>query len=115
MHNSNIKAVTHYFIIFENNNPMTITDNILVPPPNITGTEGNSDSFLVCSIIFKNNDYSVEGRKFSQDSICWDVKELGFVITSNESHIGFSLIELNSPEMCQTFTMWHKTGINLLT
>ncbi len=48
---------------------MTITDNILVPPPNITGTEGNSDSFLICSIIFKNNKYSVEGRKFGTDSI----------------------------------------------
>ena len=93
---------------------MTITDNILVPPPNITGTEGNSDSFLVCSIIFKNNKYSVEGRKFGADSIYWDVEELGFVITSNQSHIAFSFSELGTLEITQSFTMWHKAGINLL-
>ena len=92
---------------------MTITDNILVPPPNITGTEGNSDSFLVCSIIFKNNKYSVEGRKFSQDSIYWDVEELGFVMTSNNEATVFSLNELGTLEITQTFTMWHKAGMGL--
>ena len=91
---------------------MTITDNILVPPPNITETEGNSDSFLVCSIIFENNKYSVEGRKFGRNSIYWDVEELGFVITSNKSRIDFSFSE--SLEITQSFTMWHEAGINLL-
>ena len=94
---------------------MTITDNILVPPPNITGTQGNSDSFLVCSIIFKNNKYSVEGRKFGTDSIYWDVEELGFVITSNEkSLIVFSFSELGTLEITQTFTMWHNAEMGLL-
>lgn len=92
---------------------MTLTDNILVPPPNITGTEGNSDSFLVCSIIFKNNKYSVEGRKFGADSIYWDVEELGCVITSNNSTIVFSNNELNTSEINQIFTMWHTAGISL--
>jgi hypothetical protein len=91
---------------------MTITDNILVPPPNITGTEGNSDSFLVCSIIFKNNKYSVEGRKFGEDSIYWDVDELGFVITSNNNTIVFSNNELNNSEINRNFTMWHTAGIS---
>ncbi len=94
---------------------MTITDYILVPPPNIKGTGGRSDSILVCSIIFKNNDYPVVGRKFSEDSIYWDVEELGFIITSNQSPIVFSLNELNKPEINQTFATWHKTGMNLLT
>ena len=93
---------------------MTITDNILVPPPNITGTEGNSDSFLVCSIIFKNNKYSVEGRKFGQESICWEVEELGFVMTSNNKATVFSLNELGTLEITQTFTMWHEAGMGLL-
>lgn len=93
---------------------MTITDKILVPPPNITGTEGDSDSFLVCSILFKNNKYSVEGRKFGADSIYWDVEEFGFVITSNHSPTVFSVNELNSPENTQTFTMWHEAGVNFL-
>ncbi len=92
---------------------MTITDNILVPPPNITGTEGNSDSFLICSIIFKNNKYSVEGRKFGADSIYWDIEEFGFVITSNHSPTVFSVNELNSPESTQTFRMWHEAGMGL--
>ena len=91
---------------------MTITDNILVPPPNITETEGNSDSFLVCSIIFKNNKYSVEGRKFGEDSIYWDVDELGFVITSNNNTIVFSNNELNNSEINRNFTMWHTAGIS---
>jgi len=94
---------------------MTITDSILLPPPNNTDAEGYSDSFLVCSIIFKNNEYSVEGRKFKTDSIYWDVEELGFIITSNQSPIVFSLNELNKPEINQTFATWHKTGMNLLT
>ena len=89
---------------------MTITDDILVPTPNITGTEGDSDSFLVCSIIFKNNKYSVVGRKFGADSI----EEFGFVITSNQSPIVFSVNELNSPESTQTFRMWHEAGMGLL-
>jgi hypothetical protein len=92
---------------------MTITDNILVPPPNITGTEGNSDLFLVCSIIFKNNKYSVEGRKFGKDSIYWNVDELGFVITSNNNTIVFSNNELNNSEINQNFIMWHTAGISL--
>ena len=92
---------------------MTITDSIHFPPPNITGTEGNSDSFLVCSIIFKNNEYSVEGRKFGTNSICWDVEELGFVITS-KSPIVFSFSELGTLEISQTFTMWHNAGMGLL-
>lgn len=93
---------------------MTFTDNILVPPTNITGTEGNSDSFLVCSITFDNNKYSVEGRKFGTDSIYWDVEELGFVMTSNNKATVFSLNELNTPEINQTFTMWHNAGMGLL-
>ena len=92
---------------------MTLTDNILVPPPNITGTKGNSDSFLVCSIIFKNNKYSVEGRKFGAYSVYWDVEEFGFVITSNKIPIVFSNNELNTSEMNQIFTMWHEAGIDL--
>jgi hypothetical protein len=93
---------------------MIITDYILVSPPNIAGTEGNSDSFLVCSIIFKNNEYSVEGRKFSEDSIYWDVEGLGFVITSNQSLIIFSFSELGTLEIQKTFTMWHNAGMGLL-
>ena len=93
---------------------MTITDNILVPPPNITGTEGNSDSFLVCSIIFENNEYSVEGRKFGTDSIYWAVEDLGFVITSNKSQIDFSIPLFDASEMSKTFTSWHEAGLNLL-
>ena len=92
---------------------MTITDNILVPPPNITGTEGNSDYFLVCSIIFKNNKYSVEGRKFKTDSIYWEVEEMGFVITS-KGPIVFSFSELGTLEIQKTFTMWHEAGMGLL-
>jgi hypothetical protein len=92
---------------------MTITDYILFPPPNITGTGGNSDSILVCSIIFKNKEYSVEGRKFSEDSIYWDVEELGFVITSNNSPIVFSNNQLHTAEFVKTFTMWHDSGIHL--
>jgi len=93
---------------------MTITDSILLPPPNITGTEGNSDSILVCSIFFKNKKYAVEGRKSGMDSIYWDVEELGFVITSNKIPIVFSLNELNTPAITQTFTIWHQAGVNLL-
>lgn len=94
---------------------MTITDNILVPPPNITDSHGNSDAVLICSIFFKNKKYAVEGRKFGRNSIYWDVEVLGFVITSNEkSLIVFSFSELGTLEITQTFTMWHETGVNLL-
>ncbi len=93
---------------------MTITDYILVPPPNIKGTGGRSDSILVCSIIFKNNDYPVVGRKFSEDSIYWEVEEMGFAITSNQSPIVFSFSELDTLEISQIFNIWHEAGINLL-
>jgi hypothetical protein len=93
---------------------MSITDNILVPPSNIAGIEDNSDSFLVCSIIFKNNKYYVEGRKFGMDSIYWEVEELGLIITSNHSPIVFSNSELNTPDIKQTFTLWHEAGMGSL-
>jgi|GEM_PF-4507151 len=92
---------------------MTITDYILVPPPHNADTKGDSDTFVVCSVIFENNEYSVEGRKFGTDSIYWEVEELGFVITS-KSPIVFSFSELGTLEITQTFTMWHKAGIGLL-
>jgi hypothetical protein len=93
---------------------MTITDSIIIPPPNITNSHGDSGSLLIGSIIFNNNRYVVEGRKFGTDSIYWDVEELGFVITSNKSPIVFSLNELNTPAITQTFTIWHQAGVNLL-
>ena len=91
---------------------MTFTDSIFKHPPYNTDTEGDSDSSLVCSIIFKNNKYAVEGRKFGQESIYWDVIDLGFVITSNKSPIVFSNNELNTSEVVKTFTMWHSAGLS---
>jgi len=113
MHNSNIKAVTHYFIIFENNNIMTFVDSNIIPPPNITNSHGNSGSVLIGSIIFNNNKYLVEGRKFGTQGIYWEIDGLGFIITSNNRPIVFSNNELNNSEMNQNFTMWHTAGISL--
>jgi hypothetical protein len=93
---------------------MTFVDSIITPPPNITDSQGYSDAVLICSIFFKNKKYAVEGRKYGMDSIYWDVEELGFVMTSNNKATVFSLNELNTPEITQTFTMWHKAGMGLL-
>ena len=93
---------------------MTFVDSIITPPPNITDSHGNSDAVLICSILFKNKKYAVEGRKFGQESIYWEVEELGLVITSNNNTIVFSNNELNTSEFNQNFTMWHEAGVNLL-
>jgi|LakMenEpi03Aug12_release.lakeMendotaPanAssembly.Ray.scaffolds.fasta_scaffold663356_2 hypothetical protein len=83
------------------------------PPTYQIGNQGDSNSFLVSTLIFKNKKYGVEGRKFGMDSMYWEVEELGCVITSNNSTIIFSNNELNTYEMNQIFTMWHTTGISL--
>ena len=92
---------------------MTFIDSIITPPPYFTNSQGDSDAVLICSIFFKNKKYAVEGRKFGQESICWEVEELGFLITSNNNTIVFSNNELNTPEINQIFTMWHEAGIDL--
>jgi len=92
---------------------MILTDRITKPPPSDSRNNGDSDSILICSIIFKNKKYGVEGRKFGRNSIYWDVEELGFVITS-KSPIIFSFSELGTLEISQTFTMWHNAGMGLL-
>ena len=92
---------------------MILTDRITKPPPSDSRNIGDSDSIFICSIIFKNKKYGVEGRKFGTDSICWDVEELGFVITS-KGPIVFSFSELGTLEITQTFTMWHESGMGLL-
>lgn len=84
------------------------------PPTTHTRNHGDSDSILICSIIYNNKKYGVEGRKFGTESIYWDVEALGFVITSSHKPIVFSSDELNTHEYIQTFTMWQKAGINLL-
>jgi hypothetical protein len=93
---------------------MTLTDRITKPPPSDSRNNGDSDSILICSIIFKSKKYGVEGRKFGAQGIYWVIDGLGFVITSNQSPIVFSVNELNTPEMTQTFTMWHNSGMGLL-
>jgi hypothetical protein len=93
---------------------MTFVDSIIIPPPNITTSYGNSGSVLIGSIIFNNNKYVVEGRKFGTQGIYWEIDGLGFVITSNNKPIVFSNNELNNSETNQNFTMWHRTGMNLL-
>lgn len=83
------------------------------PPSSQIGNQGDSDIILICSIIFKNKKHWVEGRKFGENSIYWEVEELGFVITSDNSPIVFANNELNNYEIYQTFTMWHNAGISL--
>lgn len=83
------------------------------PPTSEISNQGGSDIILICSIIFKNKKHRVQGRKFGMDSIYWDVEELGFVITSDNSPIVFANNELNNAEIYQTFTMWHTAGISL--
>ena len=92
---------------------MTFADSIITPPPNSTNSHGDSGAVLIGFIIFKNNKYAVEGRKFGENSIYWEVEELGFVITSDNSPIVFANNELNNYEIYQTFTMWHTAGISL--
>jgi hypothetical protein len=92
---------------------MTFVDSIIIPPPNITTSYGNSGSVLIGSIIFNNNKYVVEGRKFGTQGIYWEIDGLGFVITSNNKPIIFSNNEMNNSDIHQTFTMWHTAGILL--
>lgn len=84
------------------------------PPTTNIRNHGDSESILICSIIYNNKKYGVKGRKFGTESIYWDVEALGFVITSSQKPIVFSSDELNTHEYIQTFTMWQKAGINLL-
>ena len=93
---------------------MTVIENIHIPPTNNTDTEGDSESYWVCSIIFKNNKYSVVGRKFGTYSIYWEIEGLGFIITSKNSPIVFSNNELYTTEIHQTFTMWNTVGISII-
>jgi hypothetical protein len=92
---------------------MTITDSIIIPPPNITNSHGDSGAVLIGSIIFNNNKYVVEGRKFGSQGIYWEIDGLGFIITSNNGPIVFSNNELNISEINQNFKMWHTAGISL--
>ena len=94
---------------------MIKTEREINPPTSNTSKHGDSNSILICSILFKNKKYRVEGRKFGSDSIYWDVEELGFVMTSNNKATVFSSNELNTPEFTQTFTMWHKAGMGLFS
>jgi len=92
-----------------------IQSEITINPPTANiGNQGDSGIVLICSIIFKNNKYAVEGRKYGMDSIYWEVEGLGFFITSNNSPIVFSNNELNTYENIQTFNIWHKAGMGLL-
>jgi hypothetical protein len=99
------------FLIFENNNEMIQTEMTINPPTFNTIKKEDSDAVFISSIIFKNEKYRVEGRKFGMDSIYWDIEELGFVITSNKSPIVFSFNELDTAEITQTFAMWHEAGM----
>jgi hypothetical protein len=92
---------------------MTITDSIIIPPPNITNSHGDSGAVLIGSIIFNNNKYVVEGRKFGTQGIYWEIDGLGFIITSNNRPIVFSNNQLHTAEFVKTFTMWHDSGIHL--
>ena len=93
---------------------MTFVDSIITPAPNITNSLVDSYSVLICSIIFNNNKYVVEGQKFGTQGIYWEIDGLGFVMTSNKTKIIFSIPEFDTLEMTETFTMWHETGIELL-
>jgi len=93
---------------------MIQTEITINPSTNNTSNHGDSDSILICSIIFKNKKYGVEGQKFGTQGIYWVIDGLGFVITSNQSPTGFSLIELNTIDITKTFAMWHNAGMGLL-